>query len=143
MANIPSVASRQLYPGESLLCNDSDLVLVAGSFEVADDADVTNVRGSGFQVDQGDAEGQWVITFANPYPMLVAAVPGFIDTNAANDDVVVTFETYNATAGTMVIKASKESAGTLAPDDTNIAGERISFVCIFHRKNSLSVTRTS
>lgn len=142
MANIPATASKRTYREGSEFTTPNP-VIVAGSFEIADDADPTNVRGEGFSVTEGAAEGQFIITFATAYPMLIAAVPGYIDTDAADDDVVVTFETYNATAGTMVIKVSKESTGTLAPDDTNTAGKRIAFVCVFHKRNALAVTYTS
>lgn len=129
--------SRQKYC--SMEIATKGLVIVPGSFRIENTGpDVDDARGDGFSVAAGGATGQYVITFAEKYPMLVSAVATAQDIDGANDDVAVTFEPYDASAGTMVVKFSKESAGTLTPADTDDV--RINFVCYFQKYTALSVT---
>lgn len=130
--------SRLLYPVEYIATKG--LVLVPGSFRVENTGpSVDSAKGDGFSVANGDA-GQYVITLAEKYPGLVAAVATAQDIDAANDDVTVTFEPYNATNGTIVVKLSKESAGTLAPNDVDDV--RINFCLFMQKYTALDVTHT-
>lgn len=140
MASIPATTSRQLYPGESVVVNEPDLVIVAGSFEVNGAAIPVNVRGKGFQVAYV-SPGVFNVTFANAYPMLISAVASVqADTAATLDDLAAQVGVYTASTGVLQL-LTNDFVATPALDDED--GPRVNFVAVFHRRSSLSTTYTA
>lgn len=133
-------ASRQLYR-DSIQYATKDLVCVVGSFNCESTGPaVNNTRGDGFTVSVVST-GDYTITFAEKYPMLVSMVVTAEGLAAGDDDdVQFTLETYDATNGTILVVGSKENAGALAP--TDLDDVRCNFVAYFHRATALSVTHT-
>lgn len=130
-----------LYPGESVVCNEPDLVLVAGSFEVDSTNDVTVVHGTGFQVDR-TAAGVFEITMANAYPMLVSCVASVqADTAATLDDFGVSVGTYTPSTGVLELLSFVPDTDHTTEADAD--GPRINFVAVFHRRTSLSIARSA
>ena len=126
--------SRQLYEG-GVKYATKDLVCVVGSFNCETTGpDVTSARGDGFTVTVASS-GDYTITFSELYPQLVSMVCTPEGLAAGGDhDVTFTLETYDPTAGTILVVGTK--TGTPADlDDT-----RCNFVAYFHRSTALSVT---
>ena len=118
-----------------------NLVCVVGSFRVENTGPaVDDARGDGFSISHTATAGQYLITLAEKYPMLVAAIATAQDVDGANDDVAVTFEPYDATAGDIIVKLSKETAveGILTPNDVDDV--RINFCLYFQKYTAGSVT---
>jgi hypothetical protein len=116
-----------------------NLVCVVGSFRVENTGPaVDDARGDGFSISHTATTGQYLITLAEKYPMLVSAIATAQDVDSANDDLAVTFEPYDADDGDMIVKLSKESTGTLAPNDVDDV--RINFCLYFQKYTAGSVT---
>ena len=125
--------SRKLYPME--LCATKGLIVVAGSCELDGTSDPVNARGDGFSVARSD-EGEFVITLPELYPGMVSAVASFEDElGDADDDTLLTFETYDPTTGTLPVRVTV--ASVLTDFD---GGERINFVLYFQKYTALNVT---
>ena len=133
-------ASRQLYR-DSIQYATKDLVCVVGSFNCESTGPaVDSARGDGFTVSVAST-GDYTITFAEKYPMLVSMVVTAEGLAAGgDDDVQFTLETYDPTTGTILVVGSKESTGTLTP--TDLDDVRCNFVAYFHRSTVCSVTHT-
>jgi hypothetical protein len=126
-----------LYPLEFVATKG--LVAVVGSFRIENTGPVPDdARGDGFSVTYNGATGQYLITLAEKYPGLVSALATVQDIDAANHDVTAVFEPYDESAGTIVVKYSKESTDTLTPADTD--NVRINFCLYFQKYTALVVT---
>ena len=129
--------SRQNYRATPEF-NESDYVIVAGSFETngVTTNEPVNVRGKGFTVVDGGTTGVYDVTFSNPYPMqvsMVVTVEG--DAASTAEDLSAQVGAYNSTTGVQEI-LTVVAANTLAAGD----GPRVNFVAYFHKRNSLSIT---
>jgi hypothetical protein len=129
-----------LYPGESIVCNETDFVLVSGSFETAGAADPTNIRGSGFSLTY-NTTGVMDLTFANLNMGLVSCVASVqADTADTLDDLGVQVGLYVQATGVLQLLTHDFVATPALADGT---GPRINFVALLHRRDSLNITRTA
>ncbi len=125
--------SRKLYAME--LCATKGLVVVPGSCELDGTNDPVGARGDGFSVSRTGV-GEFLITLPELYPGLVSAVASFEDQSGeTDDDVLITFENYDAAAGTIAFRVAV--ASVLSDFD---GGERVNFVLYFQKYNALNVT---
>lgn len=119
-------------------CNLLDPVMIIGSFELdGNDNDPVNVKGEGFLVTHS-GDNDYLITFTEKYPDLVAfvATPGSSAAgNADADDITAAYEPYDASAGTLVVRVS---VGQVKADTED--GPRISFCAVFHKYTKLALT---
>ena len=131
--------SRQLYAME--LCATKGLVSVPGSFRVESTGPaVDDARGDGFSVEiNTGSAGEYVVTFAEKYPGMVSATFGVEEPTdgTAAYDLVVTSETYDASAGTVLLRLAAAD-GTPAPAD--IDNVRINFNFCLQKYSALVVT---
>lgn len=117
------------------------LIFVAGSFELnGDDASPINARGDGFVVTHSGGD-DYLITFAELYPMMVSFVCTLEDAAAGTNviDAVASIEAYVAGSGTVILRVAKEATDTLTKNDT-LDGERVNFVAVFQKYTALAVT---
>lgn len=116
MANIPAVFGRKLYPGESMVVNDKDYIMVAGSFETNGTSAVTNVKGLGFGVNRTGV-GVFDITVKPCIGRGLAAIAvGYqADTADTLDAGDVQVGTYTKSTGVLEI-FTRSAAGNTAID---------------------------
>ena len=125
--------SRLLYPMEFVATKG--VVCVPGSCELNGTSDPVSARGDGFSVTRTGV-GEFLITLPEKYPGLISCVGNFEDEAAeTDDDTLVTFETYDASAGTLAVRVTV--ASTLTDFD---GGERLNFVLYCQKYTALNVT---
>jgi len=137
MAYIPAVASERLVSIQGAKSPTSDLVLIAGRFTTANGAAVTDVVGEGFKV-QRDNEGQWTILFTGCIgkKLISCVMSAHSITTTDVEDVFAQPGIYTESTGIMEVNGAAISAPTTESD---IPLSIVSFVAVFHERNSLSI----
>lgn len=121
--------SRQLTATSQ--CNISDEAVISGSFELAGAGlDPIKVRGKGFTVTTGGAT-DYVINFANQFPMVVSVTFSVESAGAVGDTLTVKPEAY--ANGSMRVRPIVAGVKNDA-----LVGPRVHFCARFHRYSALA-----
>lgn len=138
---IPGSPSRKAHNAASAHFGSPDVLVITGSFETNGTAEITNVKGEGFDVTRsGVGVFDLTIKAAIGKGLIsgVATVQG--DTADTLTDLGVELGTYTKATGVLEI-FTYDFVATPALTDGN--GPRVSFVLFFHNRDSLDVTYTS
>lgn len=128
------LSTRQKW--SQALFNVARPLIVAGSFETDAGNEPTNVRGEGFTVTY-QATGEYIITFPDPYPMLISCVANLQDTSETDSYVEV--DSYDSATGILILRVMDAATNGPVAED----GPRVNFMAVFQPRNQLARTHTA
>lgn len=144
---IPATPSKRRAVGSAAKMGSQDYLIVAGSFETNDTAEVTNVKGEGFKVTRSGV-GVFDITVECAVGLGLISAVASVQADTANtlDDLAAQVGTYTKSTGVLEIftrdaLVTTDAASPHALTDGN--GPRVNFVAVFHYLDSRDTTYTA